>query len=149
MRDKVAMVARRAGWGGLGGYGPIAGSAQHYPWRKSGNRPRCQASTSFSRGLHWAVVRIVRATVRGEVEGGGGVAPWSLGPRRHWCSWRCVVTAGYRRGFHAAATAIAQAARQLPVDELFSHLVAVGRAQRTATERWQHISTALDASRIP
>jgi replicative DNA helicase len=57
-----------------------------------------------------------------------------------------VVSAAYRRGFHTAAAALAQAAAQLPEHELFPHLVQVGRAQRAATERLQHVTTALDTS---
>jgi replicative DNA helicase len=57
-----------------------------------------------------------------------------------------VVSAAYRRSFHTAAAALAQAAEQLPEHELFPHLVQVGRAQRAATDRLQHVTTALDTS---
>lgn len=57
-----------------------------------------------------------------------------------------VVSAGYRRSFHTAAAALAQAAAQLPEHELFPHLVQVGRAQRAATERLQRITADLDTS---
>jgi replicative DNA helicase len=57
-----------------------------------------------------------------------------------------VVSAAYRRSFHTAAAGLAQAAAQLPEHELFLHLVQVGRAQRAATERLQHVTTALDTS---
>ncbi|UZJ26895.1 DNA helicase (plasmid) [Rhodococcus antarcticus] len=60
-----------------------------------------------------------------------------------------VLSAAYRRSFHTAAAALAQAAGQLPTDALFDHLVAIGRTQRTATERLQHAATALDSSRTP
>jgi len=54
-----------------------------------------------------------------------------------------VASAAYRRGFHTAAAALAQAAAQLPQDQLFDHLVSIGREQRTATDRLQRIQTAL------
>lgn len=57
-----------------------------------------------------------------------------------------VVAAAYRRSFHAAAAGLAQAAEQLGEHELFPHLVHLGRAQRAATERLQHVTTALDTS---
>ncbi len=58
-----------------------------------------------------------------------------------------VVSAAYRRGFHAAAAGLAQAAEQLGEAELFPHLVQVGRAQRAATERLHRVTAALDTSR--
>lgn len=51
-----------------------------------------------------------------------------------------VLSAAYRRGFHTAAASMTAAAEQLPQDQLFEHLVSIGRAQRTATERL-HTST--------
>ncbi len=54
-----------------------------------------------------------------------------------------VASAAYRRGFHTAATALAQAAEQLPQDQLFDHLVSIGREKRTATDRLQRIQAAL------
>jgi len=54
-----------------------------------------------------------------------------------------VVCAAYRRGFHAAATSLTDAAEQLPQDQLFAHLVSIGRAQRTATQRLADISSTL------
>ena len=60
-----------------------------------------------------------------------------------------VLTAGYRRSFHTAATALAQAAEQLPTGELFEHLVDIGRTQRTATQRLAHATLVLDGSRTP
>jgi len=54
-----------------------------------------------------------------------------------------VVCAAYRRGFHAAATSLTEAAEQLPQDQLFPHLVSIGRAQRTATQRLDDISSTL------
>lgn len=60
-----------------------------------------------------------------------------------------VATAGYRRSFHAAATAMTQAAEQLPTHELFDHLLDIGRTQRTATERLHQLREALDTSDTP
>jgi len=54
-----------------------------------------------------------------------------------------VASAAYRRGFHTAAAALAQAAEQLPQDQLFDHLVSIGREQRTATEHLHRIQTVL------
>jgi hypothetical protein len=54
-----------------------------------------------------------------------------------------VVCAAYRRGFHAAATSLTEAAEQLPQDQLFEHLLSIGRAQRTATQRLADISSML------
>jgi len=54
-----------------------------------------------------------------------------------------VASAAYRRGFHTAAAALAQAAEQLPQDQLFDHLVSIGREQRIATEHLHRIQTAL------
>ncbi len=54
-----------------------------------------------------------------------------------------VVSAAYRRGFHAAATSLTEAAEQLPQDQLFAHLLSIGRAQRTATQRLADISSVL------
>jgi len=54
-----------------------------------------------------------------------------------------VVCAAYRRGFHAAATSLTEAAERLPQDQLFEHLVSIGRAQRTATQRLADISNML------
>ena len=71
-----------------------------------------------------------------------GAAPESTG--HHAVT---VVTTAYRRSFHTAATRLAQAAEQLPTDELFAHLVDVGRAQRTATQRLAHLRSTLDTSR--
>lgn len=55
-----------------------------------------------------------------------------------------VATAAYRRGFHTAATALTQAAQQLPTDDLFDHLLSIGRDRRTATTRLQHLRTVLE-----
>jgi len=52
-----------------------------------------------------------------------------------------VVSAAYRRGFHLAAASLTAAAEQLPQDELFEHLLSIGRAQRAATERLHTITT--------
>ena len=56
-----------------------------------------------------------------------------------------VVSAAYRRGFHTAAASLTEAAEQLPQDQLFEHLVSIGRAQRAATERLRTITTALSS----
>lgn len=68
-----------------------------------------------------------------------GAAPEAAG---HYAL--AVATAAYRRGFHAAATSLTQAAQQLPTDDLFDHLLTVGRARRTATTRLQHLRDVLD-----
>jgi len=60
-----------------------------------------------------------------------------------------VVCAAYRRGFHAAATSLTEAAAQLPQDQLFPHLLSIGRAQRTATQRLDDISSTLGRPRSP
>ena len=44
-------------------------------------------------------------------------------------------TQAYRRGFRAAAQSLAQAADELPEDQLFEHLLSIGRERRTAYER--------------
>jgi len=54
-----------------------------------------------------------------------------------------VVCAAYRRGFHAAAASLTHAAEQLPQDQLFPHLLGIGRAQRRATQRLADISNTL------
>jgi len=54
-----------------------------------------------------------------------------------------VMSAAYRRGFHAAAASMTQAAAELPQDQLFAHLLSIGRQQRTATQRLARISGAL------
>jgi len=54
-----------------------------------------------------------------------------------------VVCAAYRRGFHVAATSLTEAAERLPQDQLFAHLVSIGRVQRTATQRLADISSML------
>ncbi len=54
-----------------------------------------------------------------------------------------VVCAAYRRGFHAAANSLTEAAEQLPQDQLFPHLLSIGRAQRTATQRLADVSSTL------
>ncbi len=53
-----------------------------------------------------------------------------------------MATAAYRRGFHAAVTALTQAAQQLPADDLFDHLLTIARERRTATTRLQHVRNA-------
>lgn len=54
-----------------------------------------------------------------------------------------VARTAYRRGYATAATALAQAAVELPEDQLFDHLVAVGRERRAATRRLNALRTAL------
>ncbi|MCD2158100.1 DNA helicase [Rhodococcus cerastii] len=46
-----------------------------------------------------------------------------------------VLTQAYRRGFRAAAQSLTQAAEELPEDQLFEHLLNIGRERRTAFER--------------
>jgi len=58
-----------------------------------------------------------------------------------------VLSAGYRRGFHRAAQSMAAAAEQLSQDQLFDHLLSIGRAQRAATERLHHGTTLLSPTR--
>ena len=57
---------------------------------------------------------------------------------------RAVVAAAYRRGFYAAGAAITQAAAELPQDQLFEHLLSIGRERRTATDRLDRTLTALN-----
>jgi len=54
-----------------------------------------------------------------------------------------VASAAYRRSFHTAAAALTQATEQLPQDQLFEHMVSIGRAQRAATERLDTLSRGL------
>jgi len=58
-----------------------------------------------------------------------------------------VASAAYRRSFHTAAAALTQAAEQLPQDQLFAHLVSIGRDQRAATERLQTMTDTLTGRR--
>lgn len=46
-----------------------------------------------------------------------------------------VITQAYRRGFHAAAQSLAEAAERLPERDLYEHMCAQGRQLRAATER--------------
>ncbi|MEU2004489.1 DnaB-like helicase N-terminal domain-containing protein [Rhodococcus sp. NPDC019627] len=55
---------------------------------------------------------------------------------------RAVISQAYRRSFRAAAQSLAQAAEQLPEDQLFEHMVALGRQQRAATQRLDHLRGA-------
>ncbi|AHK35507.1 replicative DNA helicase [Rhodococcus opacus PD630] len=48
---------------------------------------------------------------------------------------RAVFSQAYRRSFAAAATALTQAAEQLPADQLYEHMCEIGRRQRAFTER--------------
>jgi replicative DNA helicase len=87
--------------------------------------------TQLTRGL-------LRATA-------AGAAPEAAG---HYAL--AVATAAYRRGFHAAATALTQGAEQLPTNDLFDHLLAIGRERRAAAARLQQLRDALDPSqRLP
>ena len=54
-----------------------------------------------------------------------------------------VLSAAYRRGFHTAAASMTAAAAHLPHDQLFEHLLSIGRAQRTATQRLHTITRTL------
>jgi len=58
-----------------------------------------------------------------------------------------VLSASYRRSFHLAARSLTAAAEQLPQDQLFDHLLSIGRAQRAATERLCHGTTLLSPTR--
>ncbi|KZL31393.1 DNA helicase [Rhodococcus qingshengii] len=46
-----------------------------------------------------------------------------------------VLTQAYRRGFFDAARSLAQAAEELPEDQLFEHLLSIGRERRAASQR--------------
>ncbi|MEU2229086.1 DnaB-like helicase N-terminal domain-containing protein [Streptomyces sp. NPDC018347] len=46
-----------------------------------------------------------------------------------------VLTQAYRRGFREAARSLAQAAEELPEDQLFEHLLGIGRERRAASQR--------------
>ncbi|WP_269071506.1 DnaB-like helicase N-terminal domain-containing protein [Rhodococcus qingshengii] len=46
-----------------------------------------------------------------------------------------VLTQAYRRGFREAARSLAQAAEELPEDQLFEHLLSIGRERRAASQR--------------
>lgn len=59
-----------------------------------------------------------------------------------------VISAAYRRGFHAAAASLTAAAAQLPQDQLFDHLLQTGRAQRAATERLHTLTATLGANLV-
>ncbi|WP_072691442.1 DnaB-like helicase N-terminal domain-containing protein [Rhodococcus marinonascens] len=52
---------------------------------------------------------------------------------------RAVLAQAYRRSFVDAAQSLAQAAQHLPEDQLFEHLLTIGRQQRTATERLRNL----------
>ncbi|KAF0957383.1 DnaB-like helicase N-terminal domain-containing protein [Rhodococcus sp. T7] len=55
---------------------------------------------------------------------------------------RTVVSQAYRRSFRAAARSLAQAADQLPEDQLYEHMCVLGRRQRAATERLDNLRGA-------
>jgi len=59
-----------------------------------------------------------------------------------------VLSAAYRRGFHLAARSMAQAAEQLPQEELFAHLLSIGKAQRAATDRLHGVQASLSPSGV-
>ena len=48
---------------------------------------------------------------------------------------RAVFSQAYRRSFASAATALTQAAQELPADQLYEHMCEIGRRQRALTER--------------
>jgi len=73
-----------------------------------------------------------------------GAAPEAAG---HYAL--AVATAAYRRGFHTAATALTQAAEQLPTNDLFDHLLTIGQERRTATTRLRQLRDALDPHSPP
>ncbi len=56
-----------------------------------------------------------------------------------------VARTAYRRGYATAATALAQAATELGENDLFDHLLAIGRARRTALHRLDELRTTLAA----
>ncbi len=93
------------------------------------------ALTQTGRAAGHRGTRLSRALSDATMAGG---APEAVG---HYAI--TVVCAAYRRGFHAAATSLTDAAEQLPRDQLFPHLVSIGRAQRSATQRLADISNRL------
>lgn len=50
-----------------------------------------------------------------------------------------VASKSYRRQFHRMVTHLGQIATEAPEDELFAHLVEVGKGQRRAWERYRHL----------
>ncbi|MET3959915.1 replicative DNA helicase [Rhodococcus sp. OAS809] len=50
-----------------------------------------------------------------------------------------VLTQAYRRGFRAAAESLVEAAEQLPEDQLYAHLCAIGWERRAASDRLKEI----------
>jgi len=94
------------------------------------------ALTQTGRAAGHRGTRLSRALSDATMAGG---APEAVG---HYAI--TVVCAAYRRGFHAAATSLTEAAaQQLPQDHLFDHLLSIGRAQRSATQRLAEISSTL------
>jgi len=67
-----------------------------------------------------------------------GAVPETVG---HYAT--AVLSAAYRRGYTHAATALAQAATELPEADLFDHLLTIGRERRTATQRLEQLRAAL------
>jgi len=72
-----------------------------------------------------------------------GAVPETVG---HYAA--AVLAAAYRRGFHLAARSMAEAAEQLPQEELFVHLLSIGRAQRAATDRLHDVQASLSPSGV-
>lgn len=55
-----------------------------------------------------------------------------------------VLTQAYRRGFREAAQSLAQAADELPEDQLFEHMVTIGRERRAASQRLAAVREGLE-----
>ncbi len=79
--------------------------------------------------------RLTRALTDVTLAGADGIA---AGHYAH-----AVITRAYRRGFHDVARSLAEAAETLPEDQLFEHMVTLGRERRTATERLEAIRSTL------
>ena len=110
-------------------------------------------STDFERGVYGELFEVITAlTQAGKTTGHRGTQlaraltqavmagspPQAVG---HYAV--TVASAAYRRSFHTAAAALTQAAEQLPQDQLFEHMVSIGRAQRAATERLDTLTRGL------
>ncbi len=94
------------------------------------------ALTDTGRAVGRHGTQLTRALARATA---AGAAPEAAG---HYAL--AVATAAYRRGFNTAATGLTQAAQQLPTNDLFDHLLTIGRERRTATTRLQQLRDALD-----
>ncbi|NKS54413.1 DNA helicase [Rhodococcus hoagii] len=79
--------------------------------------------------------RLTRALTDVTLAGADGIA---AGHYAH-----AVITRAYRRGFHDVARSLAEAAETLPEDQLFEHMVTLGRERRAATERLESIRSTL------